>query len=252
MRRSAGVAPVRAVLGGRTMPAETVTAGEGGMQLNVESVFREADRFCAEVSARADLGRKVLLLSLYALGGSALYGLTMGMSHSLAQAVSSAVKVPTLFLLTLLICLPTLHFIGLLFGSRIGLAQSLVVLLAGIAMTSILLAAFAPISLLFLASGSDYAFLLFLHVAIFAFCGAAGLWSVTRNYARLRAAASAAGAGPDHVMKVWVFLYMFVGTQTAFVLSPFVGRGEFQLFGAQKKNFYTYLWSVLQELLAKA
>src|SRR5262249_6957345 len=143
---------------------------------------------------------KLLSLTLYAVCCSALYGVTMGMNHSVLQAAVSAVKVPVLFLLTLLICLPTLHFIGLLFGSTIRFSQSLTVLLAGIALNCILLAAFAPISLLFLASGSDYRFLLLMHVAIFAFCGAAGLYSVQRNFVYIRSQAPNGGEAsvPSH------------------------------------------------------
>src|SRR5262249_7137880 len=150
------------------------------------------------------------------------YGLTMGLYHSPLQGIVSAVKVPALFLLTLAICLPTLHFIGLLFGSAIRLGQSLVVLLAGMSLTAILLGAFAPISLLFLVSGSDYQWLLLMHVVIFAFCGAAGLYSVHRNYRAIRDINAPGTASlSDNVLKVWMFLYMFVGTQTAYVLSPF-------------------------------
>jgi hypothetical protein len=217
-----------------------------GMRLTVESVFRDSGRLCAEVGEGVAPGAKVRALALYALGGSALYGFTMGLGHSLPQALASAVKVPALFLLTLVISLPTLHFVGLLFGSRVSLVQSLVLLLAGVALTSILLGAFAPVALLFLASGSDYPFMLLLHVGVFTFCGAAGLFSVVRNFALLPAS-----AGPARqVLLAWALLYMFVGTQTSWVLTPFVNREPgFTLFARGEGNFYTYVWSVLQEAL---
>jgi hypothetical protein len=220
------------------------------MKMTVESVFRDADQLCQETIQTVAVRPKVAALTLYAVGGGALYGLTMGLNHSVLQAVVSALKVPVLFLVTLAICLPTLHFIGLLFGSTIRFSQSFLVLLAGIALTSILLGAFAPIALLFLASGSDYPFLLLLHVTVFAFCGAAGLYSIHRNFVYIRTQASDHGGASiaDHVLKVWMFLYMFVGTQTAYILSPFVNpEPGFRLFGSGKGNFYSYVWSVLQE-----
>ena len=116
----------------------------------------------------------------------------MGMSHSLTQALISAVKVPLLLGVTLAICLPTLHFVGLLFGSTMRFGQTVTLLLAGISLTCTLLGAFTPISLLFLTSGSGYRFLLFLHVGIFAFCGAAGLRSIHRSFAQVRPE----GSGP--------------------------------------------------------
>jgi hypothetical protein len=224
------------------------------MKMTVESVFKESATLCDETARQIGTRRKVADLALYAVAGSAVYGATMGLYRSPAQAAASAVKVPALFLVTLAICLPTLHFIGLLFGSTVRFSQSLVVLLAGVALTSILLAAFAPISLFFLASGSDYPFLLLMHVAIFAFCGAAGLYNVQRNFLIIRNQAEVrpASASSDHVLKVWMLLYMFVGTQTAYILSPFVNREPgFILFHDGRGNFYSYLWSVIKELLAR-
>jgi hypothetical protein len=221
------------------------------MDLTVESVFKDAAQLCQETGQDVGVRQKLSALAVYAFFGSALYGLTMGLYHSPAQAVVSAVKVPALFLVTLAICLPTLHFVGLLFGSTIKLAHSLVILLAGVALTSILLGAFAPIALFFLASGSSYPFMLLMHVAVFGFCGAAGLCSINRNFHTLRRQCGAPQAlVPDQVLKVWMLLYMFVGTQTAYVLSPFINRAPaFKLFNDQGGNFYSYLWSVIQEML---
>jgi hypothetical protein len=222
------------------------------MHMTVESVFKDADQLCHETLQAQDVPANVRSLAVYAVCGSALYGATMGMYHSLLQAMVSAIKVPLLFLATLAICLPTLHFIGLLFGSTMKFGQSLIILLAGIALTSILLGAFAPISLLFLVSGSEYPFLLLMHVTIFAFCGGAGLYAIQKNFVTIR---SQATDGPtasisDQMLKVWMFLYMFVGTQTAFVLSPFIEREPaFRLFNHPKGNFYSYVWSILLELL---
>ena len=224
------------------------------MKMTVESVFQEPQTLCAETVQHVEMRRKLTTLALYSVGGSAIYGMTMGLNHSPLQALVSAIKVPALFLFTLAICLPTLHFIGLLFGSKIRFTQSLVVLLAGIALTSILLAAFAPISLLFLASGSEYPFLLLMHVAIFIFCGAAGLYSIQRSFVLIRkeAGGEPSAAPVAHVLKVWMLLYMFVGTQTAYILSPFINRAPgFTLFHDGGGNFYSYLWSILKELLER-
>lgn len=219
------------------------------MKMTVETVFKEPDVLCEATGQAGARQRLILALTLYAVAGGALYGLTMGLNRSPLQACLSAVKVPVLFLATLGISLPSLHFIGLLFGSTVELAQTFLILLAGISLTSILLGAFAPISLLFLASGSDYPFLLLMHVAVFAFCGAAGLYSIYRNFVLIRSRSPGEGKSiSDHVLKVWMVLYMFVGTQTAFVLSPFIGRGSnFELFEPPAGNFYSYVWSVLME-----
>src|SRR4029079_16106610 len=90
-------------------------------------------------------------------GSSALsfvfYGLVMGFSnltYPLQQALSSAIKLPLLFCLTLAICLPTLYLFNLLFGARLSVRQALAIVLVAITVTAALTLAFAPISLFFL------------------------------------------------------------------------------------------------------
>ena len=229
------------------------------MNLTIESIFKrdETEQFCRETGTGSLISQKCRALLVYAAGGCALYGFTMGLGHSLAQALSSAIKVFLLFALTLAICLSTLHFIGLLFGSRIKLQQTLTVLLGGVSLTGILLGAFAPISLFFLLSNASYEFLLLLHVAIFACCGTAGLLSIKRNMGTITdlvvdddsAKADVDDAGQSTaLLNIWFLLYMFIGSQMSYLLSPFVGNNSnFLLFAAHKGDFFSY---VLQTLAA--
>ena len=214
----------------------------------MESVFTHRKELCDDVIEFVALPRKLVRLAFIATASASLYGATMGGFHSGLPAAASAVKTPALFLLTLLVCLPALHFVGLLFGSRVRFSQSLVVLMAGVCQTSILLGSFSPISLFFLLSRSEYPFLLMMHVLIFAFCGAAGLASVYRNFQYLRQTVGARNDTPfaNHLLKVWMLLYMFVGTQMVWNLAPFINRqGPVTVFNQLGGNFYTYIWDVL-------
>lgn len=219
------------------------------MIVTLDSIFsREAD-LCRDIAQEVEVAPTIRRLVAHVIGGAALYGFSMGLRHSFLQALVSALKVPALFFLTLVVCLPALHFVGLLFGSRIKFAQSVEVLLVGLAINSILLSAFAPISLFFLASGSQYDFLLLMHVAVFGFCGAAGLRSTRRNFVAIRGLTSDTRSG-GAILWVWMLLYMFVGTQMAYSIAPFVGRDtEFLLFRYPDENFYTYVLGVLSHML---
>jgi hypothetical protein len=93
-----------------------------------------------------------------------------------------------------------------------------------------------------------------MHVLTFSFCGAAGLYSIHRNFTILRQQSPEAEqrSPTNHVLQVWMLLYMFVGTQTAYLLSPFVNpRPEFILFHHTGGNFCSYLWAVLREVLLR-
>lgn len=223
------------------------------MQLSLETIMKERHRVAALETTEAERGQRLGTLALLIFVCSASYGFSMGLQHSLPQAFSAALKVPLLFFCTLAVCFPTLHFISLFFGSRVSLEQNLVILLWGLAVTAVLLAAFAPVALFFLFSGLEYDPLLLMHVAVFALCGAAGLETIRRN---VRAAVEAAGgaslsAGPTRLfLGIWMGLYMLVGTQMAYGLSPFVGReSDFVFIYRGKGNFYSHLFETLGQIL---
>ncbi len=220
------------------------------MQITAESIIKSSEALCEDVVNDVALRAKLLRLTRIVLSGGAIYGFSMGLRHSLLQAMVSAFKVPALFFITLLICLSTLHFLGLLFGSRLSLIQTLTVLLTGVAVSSVLLGSFAPISLFFLLSGSSYEFLMLLHVVIFIICGLAGLVYIHKNFYYIRQLAHDSSSNASFLLPIWMILYMFVGSQMAYILAPFVGRDSlFLLFRMPQDNFYTYLWEIITQLM---
>jgi len=219
------------------------------MQITAESIIKNSEALCDDVVNDVALKAKLARLTGIVLVGGAIYGFSMGLRHSLLQALVSAFKVPVLFFITLLICLSTLHFLGLLFGSRLSLSQTLTVLLTGVAVNSVLLGSFAPISVFFLLSGSSYEFLMLMHVTIFIICGAAGLTYIHKNFHYIRQRSGEGSSSAGFLLPIWMVLYMFVGSQMAYILAPFVGReSTFMLFRIPQDNFYTYLWDIITQL----
>ena len=109
----------------------------------------------------------------------ACYGAVLGVFHSPLMALTSALKLPLLFLVTLAICLPTLYLFNLVFGARLSVRQSLALVMVAITVTSMLAVAFAPISLFFLITAPDYGFFKLLNVAILALSALVGLRFLT-------------------------------------------------------------------------
>ena len=226
------------------------------MKLTIESIFirKDVTRFCEDVAQKQEIHHKITRLILFIFGGSALYGFTMGLWTSWLQAAASSLKVFILFFFTLFICLPTLHFIGLLFGYKMKFSQTLSILLSGIAITCVLLGAFAPISLFFLSSGSRYEVLMLIHVFIFACCGAAGLLKIKENMTTVRQLIppkeSEPEKNPELLLTIWFFLYMFIGAQMSYLLAPFVGRDQvFVFLSGQGGDFFSALFSIIRDVL---
>src|SRR5688572_19604529 len=112
--------------------------------------LRDPDAFFNDIQKNKHVRDKAILLALSSLLSLMLYGFTVGLSHSLWQALSAAVKMPLLFLSTMLFCLPALYFFSLaLLGTPLKMIQVLTLVLAGISVTSFLLLGLAPITLFF-------------------------------------------------------------------------------------------------------
>ena len=108
--------------------------------------------------------------------GLAVFGFIAGLSgHVAVQAVISTIKLPLLFLASGLICLPTLYYFSVLCGSRLHFMQTITLILTAQTVSAVLVLGFAPISLLFVLSGSEPQFLVMLNIAILGLAAGLGL-----------------------------------------------------------------------------
>lgn len=231
---------------GPTPPYGAARSGSGV----VEDILRHRRRFFAELRDGVELPAKVramLLTSACCLG---LYGGVIGSDHSLYQAISSAVKLPTLFLVTLLVCLPTLHFFNVLYGASLSLRQNFALILTAITVTSVLLLSFAPVVLFFMITTSQYQFFKLLNVAFFALTGAIGVRFLGSGMAMVGEVDREGIESRRRSLRAWVILYAFVGTQLAWTLRPFFGAPglPFELFRDLGGSFYANILASLGEV----
>ncbi|WP_433128763.1 hypothetical protein ACQPWW_02675 [Micromonospora sp. CA-240977] len=154
-------------------------SGDRPSPLVIERILRDREGIWQQIVAERDLNPltgRMLASSAIAL---ACYGAVLGAFHSPLMALTSALKLPLLFLVTLAICLPTLYLFNLVFGARLSVRQSLALVMVAITVTSMLAVAFAPISLFFLITAPDYGFFKLLNVAILALSALVGLRFLT-------------------------------------------------------------------------
>ncbi|MBD2093017.1 hypothetical protein H6F67_24525 [Microcoleus sp. FACHB-1515] len=215
----------------------------------VVTLLRDRQSFLEEVHDGVRLKSKISALMLSSFCFFAVYGAIIGTFHSPLQAISSAVKLPALYLITLLVCLPTLYIFNALFGSKQTIAQHFTYLLTAVAVISILLCGFAPVTLFFLITVNDYSFFLLLNVAIFALTGILGvsfLYQVMKPIADGEQGAKVRRS----ILRFWLILYGFVGSQLGWTLRPFFGSaGQFELFRSREGSFFSGVWNALLNLL---
>lgn len=221
----------------------------------IETILRNRRKFFTEIRQNMDILPKIRAMFLSCLIFLAIYGFVMGIAHSPQQAVSSVVKLPILFLATLIICAPSLHFFNILFGSKQTISQTLALLLTAISTTSVLLFSLAPITFFFVISTSQYSFFKLLNVIFFAIAGFLGIVFLRQGLEIVTEREDEAEGIKTRrlIFVIWVFLYAFVGSQMAWTLSPFLGdpTNPFVLVAQHGGNFYADVINSLTTLLLR-
>ena len=178
------------------------------------------------------------------------------------QLLASAVKVPMLFALTLLVTFPSLYVFNALIGSRLTFVSAFRLLIAAMAVMITVLASVGPIVVFFGVSTTSYPFMVLLNVICGAVAGLLGVAFLLRTLHRLvlvqdpYALQTSKPSKPDLpigestepdetvpppppaaldqigdettrraklVFQVWMVVFALVGTQMSWVLRPFVG-----------------------------
>ncbi len=222
-----------------------------------------------------------------------IYGVCMGLyavatrtPPSFAQLVTSAVKVPALFFLTLVVTFPSLYVFSALLGVRLGPKDTFRLILVPIVINLAVLASLGPITAFFTLSTTSYPFMKLLNVFFFTIAGIIGLKVLLTMLSSLEAAQSPMSAAPPEPNKapeaqngsaqtttvqpalpsmyrertaasktflVWVVIYALVGAQMGWILRPFIGRPDlpFQLFRGREANFFVDVLRTLAQLLGQ-
>ncbi len=225
--------------------------------LVVENILRNRDQFFAEISQGNGMQEKMRAMLVSSFAFMAVYGLLLGSTHSLGQTLGTAVKLPLLFLVTLIICAPVLYIFNILFGANQRLNQSVALVLAAITVTAVLLLSFAPITLFFILTViNHYQFFKLLNVFFFIIAGSMGAFFLSQGMEVVSALANPhvqEGKTNTHrlVFYLWIVVYIFVGSQMAWTLRPFVGypNAPFELFRQVGGNFYTDILASIGEIL---
>ncbi|MCC7064085.1 MAG: hypothetical protein IT456_14845 [Planctomycetes bacterium] len=128
----------------------------------------------------AGLVRLSLLLGAgygISLGCYSLFG---GAPQAWLQMLASALKVPLLFLLTLVVSFPSLYVFAALQRLPLDFRNTLKLMLLAIVVHLTVIASLGPVFAFFAASTTSYPFLLLLNVAVFAIGGLLGLMVLRR------------------------------------------------------------------------
>lgn len=230
---------------------------------------------------RVDLPLRTFVALAILLGG--IYGFFMGWFAILNredveyfQLLATVIKVPAMFLLTLLITFPSLYVFNALVGCRLSLAATLRLLVGAIVVNVTVAASLGPILGFFTLSTSSYPFMVVLNIILLAVSGFVALGFLLHTLRRMvlrpatwvpvveapQPVSDAPGdeeepkrmpgpleqlqtdpdvLGPANaVFKIWLLLYGLVGAQMGWLLRPFIGSPDlpFEWFRNREGNFF--------------
>jgi hypothetical protein len=217
-------------------------------------LLKDRQTFLEEIHQGIQLKHKISALLLCSFCCFAIYGAIIGAFHSPLQALSSAIKLPALYLITLIVCLPALYIFNALFGSKQTITQHFTFVLSAASVIALLLCGFAPITLFFVITitpTKDYAFYLLLNVIVFAITGIFGVSFLYQGmYSKIDAEVDPNAQLRNTILRFWLGLYGFVGSQLGWTLRPFFGSpGQFEFFRPREGNFLVGVWRAIEELL---
>lgn len=217
----------------------------------IEDYLKRRQEFIGDLIEERDLKKYFINSNVAIIILSAIYGATMGLYPGGLQILYDTVKIPMLLLISIYITAPSFYVLTSLRGGKRSLSQVVVLLLSSVTVMSTILLALVPVNLFFIlttpnASFSTEAFIILLNVLIFTLAGLFALVYLLRGFMALY-------PGGEWILSflIGAFIFIFVGTQLAWVLRPYFHyRGYF--IGPPEKNFYVAMIDLIIKMLRGA
>lgn len=222
----------------------------GIMLLQADNVLRARPWAVEGSDSSRTLAQLGLLVSVFGI----IYGAVMGsfggvFGERIWQVVFSAVKVPILLTATFALSLPSFFVVNTLFGLRSDFSHSLRALLATQAGLTIVLASFAPFTVVWYVSSGNYRGAIVFNMLMFAGASVTAQGLLRRFYEPL----IRRDARHRALLRAWLVIYSFVGIQMGWVLRPFIGSPDLapQFFRQDAwGNAYVKLANIIWRLIA--
>ena len=165
-----------------------------------------------------------------------------------SSSLYSAIKVPFLIMTTFALSVPSFFVVNSLLGLRGDFARVLRGLMTTQAGLTVILTSLAPVTAFWYAAGTSYQPAILFNGAMFAVASLGAQWILRREYEPL------IRKDERHLwmLRTWIFIYVFVGVQMAWVLRPFIGDPErpVQFFREDSwSNAYVFVLGLIWEVL---
>ena len=171
------------------------------------------------------------------MGSYAFVAGERGFIEQILQMVYSGIKMPLLIVFTVLVALPSFFVINTLMGLRDDFRESLQAIISAQAGLMIILVSLFPLTLFsyvaFGATEVSYQLAILFNAAMFGLASVAAQILLRNYYQKL------INRDPRHrwMVRLWIFVFAFVGIQAGYVLRPFIGNPETPTSFLRKESF---------------
>ncbi len=217
-----------------------------------EILLKEREYLFEAIYNDESLSNKIRYFLVRSLIFFVVYGVVIGQAWSLAQLPSIAGKIPLLFFVLTFISLPLLYAFNIFLGSRLSFGQTVALMAIGNYLIGFALIAFSPMTLLFVLFSGNPIFINILNIVVIMIATGLGLaliWNAIEYFI------SRNGYEP-HLMllKIWTFLYVFVGLQVFWSLRMLLSMGKLEALDRLETewNFYEALYLLVKGFLASS
>jgi NADH:ubiquinone oxidoreductase subunit K len=194
----------------------TPLAEPGSTLDTVDQLLRDPKATLDRIEGGADLTAFAKTMILTIAASAAVFGAAMGSNRLGVQIFFAGIKLPMVVLFTAVICAPALSALNASLDRKADIRRDLALVLASLALGSLVLAALAPVVLLAITQHLQYQAIALLVVACAATGGTVGVSLLLRGLFRERRAAPVAFA----LMSV----YALIGSQMTWTLRPWILR----------------------------
>jgi hypothetical protein len=192
----------------------------------IDFMMKRRDAMFDDLARERDLPNYIADMLIVTTLLMAVYGLLVGVNvGGRAAALMNPVKLPWLLILTLALCVPSLHIFSAYLGSKLTFAQNLALATTSVAIIAIVLTAFAPIVWFFMFASNHYEFGVFVNLLAFSIGGLLGV-SYLFSAAQYLYTAYPRPHRFLSFLTMWIMLYGVVGAQMAYNLGPYFSQTD--------------------------
>lgn len=172
-------------------------------------------------------------LMIIALAAMTVYSLVVASFSGQEQWMYAPAKCVGGLVITMLICLPSLHIFACLSGADIRFGASASMMLKAITLSAILLTGFAPVSWVFSQSTSSVYVMGIFHLTFWTISMIFGMKVLLKGIIRFR-------GGQKGFMRCWIIIFFITSLQMMTALRPIIGRSPDVL--PKEKKFFLEHW----------